>query len=89
MDKSDNNTRPLSTIAIEVYSDWTNIYFGAVHYLKAMSTLYSIEDSYKFDSGRSVVAQFLFYAKNWKGEVAGRVKKELTAMLKTYRSMYV
>jgi len=83
MSKADNNTvRPLSTIAREVYSDWKPVRRYAKDYLDAMSTLNSIEDSYMFDSGRSIVAYFLNNAGTWRGEVARRVKKELNAMLK-------
>ena len=74
--------RNLSEIAREIRSNWTNVYFGAVPYLDAMSTLDSINDDYGLDSGRSIVAYFLANAGTWRGEVARRVKKELNKMLK-------
>lgn len=74
--------RDLSEIAREIRSNWSNVYFGAVPYLDAMSTLSSIEDNYFMDSGRSVVAYFLANAGTWRGEVARNVKKELNKMLK-------
>jgi hypothetical protein len=74
--------RNLSEIASEIRSNWSNVYFGAVPYLDAMSTLDSIEDDYILDSGRSIVAYFLANAGTWRGEVARRVKKELNKMLK-------
>jgi hypothetical protein len=74
--------RSLNVIAREIKSDWDNVYFGAVPYLDAMSTLDSIDDDYFMDSGRSIVAYFLGNAGTWRGEVARRVKKELNKMLK-------
>lgn len=81
--------RSLSTIANEIRKDWRatakdgRIYFGAVPYLDAMSSLDSINDRYIMDSGRSIVAYFLGNATTWKGEKAREIKKELNAMLKS------
>lgn len=74
--------RALYFIAGEIKRDWKKVYFGAVPYLAAMSTLNSIRDPYGADSGESIVRYFLGNAKTWKGEVAKRVKAELNAMLK-------
>ena len=82
-------TRPLYMIAHEIGANWnkrssgTDLYFGAIPYLSAMSTLNSINDNYGMDSGRSIVAYFLANAGTWRGETAKRVKKELNAMLKS------
>ena len=73
-------TRPLYEIAREIKQDWTKVYFGAVPYLDAMSTLDSIEDNYIMDSGKSVVIYFLSNASTWRGETAKRIKAELKAM---------
>jgi hypothetical protein len=75
-------TRPLYVIASEIRKDWKNVYFGAVPYLNAMSSLDSIEDNYILDSGKSVVLYFLNNATTWRGETARRVKAELKAMSK-------
>ena len=80
-----NANRPLSEIAKEIRKDWNataknGIYFGAVPYLDAMSTLNSIEDNYMFDSAKSIVIYFLSNATTWRGETAKRVKAELKAM---------
>ena len=75
-------TRTLSEIAREIRKDWSKVYFGAVPYLDAMSTLNSIDDNYMFDSAKSVVLYFLANAGTWRGEVARRVKAELKAMAK-------
>jgi hypothetical protein len=73
-------TRSLSTIAREIRSDWKNVYFGAVPYLQAMSSLNSIKDMYGMDSAKSIVLYFLSNASSWRGEVAKRVKSELKLM---------
>lgn len=78
----EKTNRPLSTIANEVRKDWKKVYFGAVPYLDAMSTLNSINDRYISDSGRSIVSYFLANAMTWKGDKAREIKKELNAMLK-------
>ena len=79
-------TRELSVIANEIRKDWRatakdgKIYFGAVPYLDAMSTMNSIEDNYGMDSGESIVLYFLSNASSWRGETAKRIKAELKAM---------
>jgi len=73
--------RPLSEIAREIYQDWRPVHPYAKPYLEAMSTLNSIEDKYMFDSGRSIVAYFLSNASSWRGETAKRIKLELKKML--------
>ena len=75
--------RNLSEIASEIRKDWSKVYFGAVPYLDAMSTLNSINDDYYMDSGKSVVRYFLANATTWRGETARNVKKELNKMLKS------
>ena len=80
--------RPHYEIAEEIRKDWKatskngKIYFGAVPYLDAMSTLNSINDNYIMDSGKSIVIYFLANAQTWKGDKAREIKKELNAMLK-------
>ena len=73
--------RSLYEISDEIKKDWKNIYFGAIPYLDAMSTLHSINDMYMLDSGRSIVNYFLANAQTWRGEVARRIKKELNSMI--------
>lgn len=74
-------TRSIHDIRAEIMKDWKKPYFGAVPYLDAMYSLYSIEDDYGFDSGRSIVIYFLANANTWRGETARRIKAELKAML--------
>lgn len=72
--------RPIYLIAEEIMQDWRKPYFGAIPYLNAMLELDSIDDSYYFDSGRSIVLYFLSNANTWRGETARRVKAELRSM---------
>jgi hypothetical protein len=75
-------TRTLSVIASEVKRDWQNVNFAAKPYLDAMSSLNSINDSYGWDSAKSIVLYFLSNASSWKGEKAKAIKAELKAMCK-------
>jgi len=77
---SNSTVRPLHVIAAEIKREWKNVYFGAVPYLEAMSTLNSIKDNYYLDTGNSVVLYFLANAMNWRGEAARRIKAELKSM---------
>jgi len=72
----------LSQIASLIRNDWKNVYFGAVPYLEALSTLTSIKDNYICDSGSSIVAYFLANSQTWRGSVAKEVKAELKKRLK-------
>ena len=74
--------RELSQIAREIRSDWKKVYFGAVPYLDAMSSMGSVREDYGLDSGKSIVAYFLANASAWRGETAKRVKTELKEMIK-------
>ena len=76
------NSASLSSIAMVIRSDWKKVYFGAVPYLDAMSTLEHVDDSYGCDSGRSIVQYFLGNANSWRGDVAREVKAELKRRVK-------
>lgn len=75
-------TRTLSEIAQEIKRDWRNVNPSARPYLWAMGSFSSVNDTFGFDSARSVVLYFLSNASSWRGEVAKRVKSELKAHLK-------
>jgi hypothetical protein len=47
-----------------------------------MHGLYSVQDAYGYDSGKSVVLYFLGNAASFKGEAAKALKAELQAALK-------
>lgn len=74
--------RPLYEIAREIRRTWKNVYFGAVPYLDAMSSLDKVTDRYIMDSGKSIVNYFLANATGWRGDDAKRIKAELKAMIK-------
>lgn len=73
--------RPLRVIAEEIKRDWTKPYFGAVPYLDAMAALGDIDERYGCDSAESIVLHFLSNSGTWRGQVARRIKKELTEIL--------
>lgn len=73
--------RPLYQITIDIRSDWTKPYFGAVPYLDAMRGLQSIDDAYGADTARSIVRYFLANASAWRGDKARAIKAELKGML--------
>lgn len=79
---STTDARQIHEIAAEIKRDWKPPYLGAVPYIQAMHALDTIEDSYGWDPGRSIVLYFLANASQWKGETAKRVKAELRAILK-------
>ncbi len=74
--------RPIGVIAREIRNNWPKPYFGAVPYLEAMRSLYSITDNYYADSGESVVRYFLANATTWRGPKAREIKSELKEILK-------
>ena len=75
--------RPLYTIASEIRNDWAGkVNYGAKPYLDAMQVLESTNDSYGYDSGKSIVRYFLANAGTWRGEVAKQIKAELNLMVK-------
>lgn len=74
--------RPLYVIAREIRQDWINVNYAAKPYLDAMSSLYSVQDYFAYDSGESVVLYFLSNAGSWRGDTAKRIKAELKAMVK-------
>jgi hypothetical protein len=74
--------RPLYLIAQEIKADWTKVYFGAVPYLDALSTLDQITDRYYEDDAEDIVRYFLSNATTWKGDTARRIKAELKDILK-------
>jgi hypothetical protein len=75
--KAELPTMSLAEVARRIAFHWERPYFGAVPYLKALSTLGSIDEAYGADTGVSVVLYFLSNATTWRGEVARAVKAEL------------
>ena len=73
--------RPLFEIATDIHNAWAKVNYAARPYLDAMSTLESVNDSYGYDSGTSIVAYFLSNAGGFRGAEAKALKAELKAML--------
>ena len=73
--------RPLYEIAGEIRNNWPKVHFAAVPYLRALERLGGIDETYGYDSARSIVRYFLSNARSWRGPVAKAIKAELKAML--------
>jgi hypothetical protein len=77
--------RPIHAIARDIARVWgaqgSGVYFGAVPYLRAMSTMQSAREAYGYDSGESIVLYFLSNAKTFRGPEARTLKAELKAAL--------
>jgi hypothetical protein len=76
------SARPLFEIASEIKKDWVKPNYAAKPYLDAMGSLTSVNDTYGWDSGKSIVIYFLCNANTWKGENAKRIKAELKSLTK-------
>ena len=75
--------RNISTIAFDIHKEWgAKANYAALPYLSAMKGLNSINESYGFDSARSVVLYFLGNASSFRGERAKQLKQELKDHLK-------
>ena len=74
--------KSISFIAQIIDEDWKKINYGAVPYLEAMHSLETVDSSYGYDTGKSVVTYFLANAQTWRGEMAKAVKAELNRRIK-------
>jgi len=74
--------RPINEIAKDIRLNWPKPYFGAVPYIEAMRTIYSIEEWYYEDSAQSIIRYFLANAGTWRGDKARGIKAELNSILK-------
>jgi hypothetical protein len=75
-------TRKISAIAMEIFNDWQKVNFAALPYLKAMSSINYVNDSYGYDNGKTIVLYFLSNASTYKGETAKKLKLELKNIIK-------
>jgi hypothetical protein len=76
--------RSLSAIALDIKKTWPKVNFAAVPYLKAMSTMTTVDTMYGWEYGDIIVVTFLNNATTWRGEDARRIKAELKQMLEDY-----
>ena len=75
------HTRTLSAIARDIRADWgSKVNYAAKPYLAAMMELNTPQDSYGYDSGRSLALYFLVNASTYRGEKAKALKKELKTL---------
>jgi hypothetical protein len=85
--------RTLREIAAEIEADpnWNAVNNQAAKQaLGYMKTMGSIEEPFAADpNGYGVVSSFLEHVRGWKGEVAGRVRKELRTMCGHPRTLAV
>lgn len=71
----------ISTIAREISLNWKNVNYAAKPYLQAMRSLDSANDSYGYDSAKSVVSYFLANASGYRGDTAKAHKAALKAIV--------
>ena len=71
----------ISTIAREISREWKNVNYAAKPYLEAMRSLDSANDSFGFDSAKSVVSYFLANASGYRGDTAKTHKAALKAIV--------
>lgn len=74
--------RKIRLIAAEIYQTWAKVNYAAKPYLEAMMYLDTIDDTYGWETGASVIGYFLSNARAYKGEDARRIKAELKQLLK-------
>lgn len=72
----------VSEIAIAISKDWKNVNPYAQEYLTAMMSINSVNDSYYYDSAKSVIMYFLANAGTYRGENARAYKTLLKEMVK-------
>lgn len=71
----------ISTIAREISREWKNVNYAAKPYLEAMRSLDSANDSFGYDSAKSVVSYFLANASGYRGDTAKAHKAALKAIV--------
>lgn len=72
----------VSEIAIAISKDWKNVNPYAQEYLTAMMSINSVNDSYYYESAKSVILYFLANAGTYRGENARAYKTLLKGMVK-------
>jgi hypothetical protein len=61
------NLPTIASIARDIRKDWLKVNYAAKPYLDAMLSLSGPDDSYGFDSARSIVLYFLGNASSYRG----------------------
>jgi len=73
--------RPLHEIAADIYAHWAAPYVGAKPYIRAMTALDTLDETYGPDGADRIVHLFLVNARSWRGPDAQRIKAELRTLL--------
>jgi hypothetical protein len=76
-----NIMQTISTIAREISREWKNVNYAAKPYLNAMRSLDSANDSFGYDSAKSIVSYFLCNASGYRGDTAKAHKAALKAIV--------
>jgi hypothetical protein len=76
-----NIMQTISTIARQISREWKNVNYAAKPYLNAMRSLDSANDSFGYDSAKSIVSYFLCNASGYRGDTAKAHKAALKAIV--------
>mgnify|MGYP007064251744 CR=1 FL=1 len=74
--------RTIHDIADEIVRDWRPMRDELVPYVSQMLEMRDRAEAADVEGAKSAVRYFLDHAGPWRGEVAGRIKSELRAMVK-------
>lgn len=76
-----DDTRSVDKIASDIARIWKKPFYGAVPYLRAMTSLETGTDVYGTEAGSDIIARFLANAGAFRGEKARVLKAELAEHL--------
>ena len=74
--------RPIREIADEIVQDWRPMREELVPYVSRMLEIRSLAEADDLERAKHDVRYFLDHSGPWRGELAGRIKSELRAMVK-------
>jgi hypothetical protein len=74
--------RPIREIADEIVRDWRPMREELVPYVSRMLEMQTLQEADDVEEAKHAVRYFLDHSGPWRGEVAGRIKSELRAMVK-------
>lgn len=86
---ADFSKMKINELADVIYESWgSNVNFAAKPYLDAMASLEKVDDMYGNDSASEILQYFLINARQWRGETARAVKKEIKDRLKCQNTLF-
>ena len=74
--------RPIREIADEIVRDWRPMREELVPYVSRMLEMQTLQEADDVEEAKHAVRYSLDHSGPWRGEVAGRIKSELRAMVK-------